>query len=240
MICLFDGDIFVFRVAVSTKEESLAIAKARLDEAIEKVLYRMNTREYIFFLSGSDNFRYNVNPEYKANRREAVDPIHREDLKVHAIMKWNAVVSHGIEADDAMAMEQMRTDPTGDYPETVIVTIDKDLNMVPGPHYNFVKEILFSVSEKEGIRFFWEQLLIGDKVDNIIGIAGLGPVKSKRALQDAETEDEMFEIVREIYNDDERLAMNARCLWMCRKEPDEWRHTEYAKALGVQTQPLEH
>ena len=240
MIALIDGDILIFRTAAATNEESLGIAKARLNELVESILFRLNTREYIFYISGSDNFRYKANPEYKANRREAVDPVHREALKIHAIEVWNAQVVHGMEADDALAMEQMRTDPTGDYPETVIVTIDKDLNMVPGPHFNFVKDTLFSVSHKEGTRFFWEQLLIGDKADNIIGIDRIGPVRAKKALQDAHTEDEMFDIVRSIYNDDERLLMNARCLWMCRKEPDEWRKTEYAKALGMQPEPVEY
>ena len=227
MIALLDGDIYCFRTAAGAAGESLAIAQARLDEMVEKTLARLNTREYIFFLSGSDNFRYRVNPEYKANRKDAVDPEHRDALKLYAMQKWNAKLVHGMEADDALAIEQMRSDPTGDYPETIICTIDKDLNMVPGPHFNFVKDIIYFVSYKEAERFFWEQLLIGDKADNVIGIAGIGPVKAKRALDGCTNSYEMFEVVRNIYNDDERMAMNARCLWMCQKDIDEWVDTEY-------------
>ena len=112
MLALLDGVILVFRTAAASNGESLGIAKARLDELVERILFRLNTREYVFYLSGSENFRYNVNPEYKANRREAVDPIHRDALKLYAIERWNAQVVHGMEADDALAMEQMRTDPT--------------------------------------------------------------------------------------------------------------------------------
>jgi DNA polymerase-1 len=156
--------------------------------------------------------------------------------------KWNAQLVHGMEADDALAMAQCAEffcDENYESGDSIIVTIDKDLQMIPGKHYNFVKDTETYVDPRDGLRFFWEQLLIGDKADNIIGIAGIGPIKAQRALQNATTEDKMFEVVRSIYQDDERLLMNARCLWMCREEPDEWRKTKYAIALGVRPEPLE-
>lgn len=233
MLALLDGDILIYRSAAKMNKESLESAMYDLDNRVCNILERLNTHEHVFYISGSENFRYDVNTEYKANRKKTTDPVYREDLKIYALSKWNAQVVHGMEADDALAIEQMRTDPTVDHPQTVIVTIDKDLNMVPGPHYNFVKDILYSVSEREATKFFWEQLLIGDAADNIKGIERVGPVKAKALLSGVSREDEMFEIVRSIYNDDARLLMNARCLWMCRKEPDEWLKSKYGIELST-------
>ena len=67
-------------------------------------------------------------------------------------------------------------------------------------------------------------MLIGDTTDNIFGITGLGPVKSKKYLSSAETEQDLFDLVYNKYDDPERFLMNGVCLWICQEEGVTWTH----------------
>jgi DNA polymerase-1 len=133
---------------------------------------------------------------------------------------WGFEVIDGMEADDAIGIEAYRHEPE----ETIIVSIDKDLNMIRGNHYNFVKEEKYFVTEEDAIRNFYLQILTGDKIDNIIGLQGIGPVKSKKLLADCNTEVEMYEAVLKAYDGDEaRVLENAKLLWILREPNQVWR-----------------
>ena len=106
------------------------------------------------------------------------------------------------------------TDPE-DY---TIITTDKDLNMLRGKRYNFVKKEFNYVTEEQAMRFFYTQLLTGDRTDNIQGIPGIGPKKAEKMLKDAVTEEEMYNVAKLGYADDVVLLENARLLWL-RREP---------------------
>jgi 5'-3' exonuclease len=104
---------------------------------------------------------------------------------------------------------------------TVICRIDKDLLQIPGKHYNFVKKITQEVALDQGLKFLYMQSLIGDRSDNIIGVAGLGPVKAERALAELLPE-EWYDKCRELYNDDERFHLNMKLLYIWQKPNDSW------------------
>lgn len=71
--------------------------------------------------------------------------------------------------------------------------------------------------------FFYSQIVMGDRADNIEGIHGIGPVKAKRLLSECTTEQELYDKVLGAYdNDEERVITNARLLWLRRKEEDVW------------------
>jgi hypothetical protein len=165
-----------------------------------------------------------------------VDPKWREACKEFLVTEWKAEITDGYEADDALGINQ---DKKGYWKEgghsplynTIICSIDKDLDMIPGLHYswpivrggNVVREgKLYEVTEIEGIRSFYRSILVGDRTDNIIGAAGIGKVKAAKIIDPLETELEMFEAVRNIYNDDERLLKNGKLLWIMRKEHEQW------------------
>ena len=66
-------------------------------------------------------------------------------------------------------------------------------------------------------------MLIGDKVDNIIGVRGIGKVKADRYIDVIEYEPEMIETVLNLYEGDvQRFYMNAQCLWIMQKEGETW------------------
>ena len=238
MIALLDGDIYAFRSAASSENDDLGIAIYRCEEMIDNTLSQTGADEFKIFLSGDNNFRYKIYPEYKAHRKEE-KPRHLKDVKQHLIEKYNAEVSDGCEADDLLGIAQDKYGEdhwTGASKySTIICSLDKDLRMIPGKHYSFEisgtsplgkkwvrpMEIL-EVSPEDALKTFYTQLLTGDPADNIKGAAGIGKVKAAKILQDLYTEKDMFEAVEAYYSSEEELRMNGQCLWIFRKPDNIW------------------
>ena len=224
------GDIYAFRSAAASENEELGIAVYRLEEMLDNTLAETGADEFSIFLSGENNFRYEIYCEYKANRTQP-KPRHLKDLKNYLIEKYQAVVSDGCEADDLLGIEQCKAESNS----TIICSLDKDLRMIPGNHYSFAirgtnkgtswerpAEKVF-VEPLEGLRHFYTQVLTGDSVDNVKGAPGIGKVKAKRILQDCINEQEMFEAVRDCFYCDEELLITGQCLWIWRKDKDIWK-----------------
>lgn len=224
MIALIDADILVYRVGWTTNDVSTGIASSRMREVFRGIMEALNTSDYIAYLTGQekDNYRYDIFPEYKAGR-PAIKPTHYQWLRDHLILDYGANVVNGMEADDALGIEQTAIMASGEH-ESTIVSIDKDLDQIPGWHYNFVKGILYRVEPLEGTRHFYNQLLQGDRVDNIQGIKGVGPKTSEKWLRHCTTEEEMFHVVRDKYGllvgreSEELLRRNGRLLYIRTKK----------------------
>jgi len=103
----------------------------------------------------------------------------------------------------------------------VICSVDKDFDQVPGWHYNFVKNEKYYVTPEEGLFFFYRQILMGDRIDNIMGIKGIGEKKSAKILEGM-TEQEMYDKCVELHESEERVIENARLLWLRREEGQLW------------------
>jgi len=220
MKALVDADILVYRFGFASEGDPAEFALARLSEFLDNLSSSDGIDEVWGYLTGKGNFRNEiaVTAPYKGNRI-LVKPYHYQLLREYMERAWGFEVIEGMEADDAIGIESYRNEPD----ETLIVSIDKDLNMIRGHHYNFVKEERYYVTEEEAIRNFYLQILTGDKVDNIIGLAGIGPVKSKKLLVDCNNELEMYEAVLKAYDGDEaRVLENARLLWILREEKQVW------------------
>jgi len=220
MKALVDADILVYRFGFASDGDPAEFALARISEFLDNLQAMEGIDEVWGYLTGSNNFRNEIakTAPYKGNRVMA-KPYHYQLLREYMERAWGFEVIDGMEADDAIGIEAYRNEPD----ETIIVSIDKDLNMIRGHHYNFVKEEKYFVTEKEAIRNFYLQILTGDKVDNIIGLDGIGPVKSKKLLKDCNTELEMYEAVLKAYDGDEaRVLENARLLWILREEKQVW------------------
>ena len=213
MKALIDSDIVCYRCAATAEDDESWIASARTDKLVEDILAGLNAPEYELFLSGPSNFRKDIYPEYKANRKQP-KPKHLEHCRNFLIDRWEAEVVYGYEADDALGM--------GQNEDTVICSIDKDLKMIPGMHYDFVKKELIMVSPEAAMRTFYTQLLTGDSGDNIKGCPGIGKVKARLILDGCETDQQMFEACQTTYNDDEALLFNAKLIWIWRKANDIW------------------
>lgn len=185
--------------------------------------------DMIVYLSGASNFRNGIATikPYKGNRDAAHKPVHAPDIKAMMRKSYRSRTSENEEADDQIAYEHY-ADWVNDPYSSVIATIDKDLDMIPGLHYNFVKKESYYVTPEMGSWNFYKQCLTGDTTDNIPGIDGIGPVKATRALPSpGSTELELYTVVRGLYGEafgeaaDARLLEVGRLLWI-RRRPDEW------------------
>lgn len=190
---------------------------------LERILADVGATEYEVWLSGPDNFRYKVYPEYKAKRLDAKRPRWEKEVKKYLVDHWQANYSVGCEADDMLGVRQMQEIGT------IICHLDKDMNMIPGRHYNWELSRLgkvirhakeYSVSPEDATRFFYYQMLTGDPTDNIKGIPGIGPVKANVILDSCEGK--YFDAVRANYGSDEEMEMNGKCLWIWRRMNDIW------------------
>jgi 5'-3' exonuclease len=125
----------------------------------------------------------------------------------------------GQEADDAIGIEAYKSEEDS----YLIMTIDKDLDMIRGWHYNFIKGIRYHVDECDTLRWFYTQVLTGDRVDNIPGLKGIGPKKAEKILGEATEEGELFQAVLKAYDNDlARLTEMGQLLWIRRKEGELW------------------
>ncbi len=221
---LIDADLVAFRCAASCeswvldehgeKEKAVLpveIAYARANELMENLLREVGTDNYKAFLTDSDgNFRKTVSEDYKANRKDTIRPIHLKALEEFLIQSWGAERAVGCEADDLLGICQTTNHELGI--DSVIVTIDKDLDTIPGKHYKFIKyegkafsfapyaEGGYAVSEEEALYFFYQQLMRGDPTDNITGCPGIGPKKAEKALEPVRGDEAaMYQVVFQQY-----------------------------------------
>lgn len=215
MRALIDGDIVVYRGAASAEKEEQWVALARADQMMQDILADTGSDSYSVYLTGTDNFRREIAPSYKANRPEE-RPAHWQAVREFLVTHHKAEVCNGHEADDQLGIQQDKKCGT-----TVICSIDKDLLQIPGRHYNFVKKTFQEVGTDEGLKHLYLQSLIGDRSDNIIGVAGIGPVKAAQAL-DGLLPEEWYDKCRELYNDDERFHLNMKLLYIWQKPDDIW------------------
>lgn len=215
--------------------DSEYIARYNTDVMVERILERLDNyvkvTDYQLYLTGGDNFRKEVATiqPYKGNR-VAPRPEHFDTTRAHLVEKWGAIVIEGMEADDQLAIEAER-----DRDGVILVSIDKDLNTVPGWHFSWgthnKEEDYYFVTEQEATRFFWTQVLTGDKGDNIPGLSRVGPKKAAKILEGCTTQREYYEACLEAYKKqyeepEKALAENATLLYLLRSEDDQWRVPE--------------
>lgn len=220
MKALIDGDILVYRIGFASENETESIAVARCSEFIEDLILFNGFGEYQGYLTGKTNFRNEiaVTAPYKGNRKSA-KPKHYQLLRDYMESAWSFTMIEDQEADDAIGIAAYEME-VGEY---CICSIDKDLDMLRGDHYNFVKDERYFITEEEGIKNFYKQLLMGDRVDNIIGIKGIGTVKAERLLKECKNENEMYLAILEAYDGNaERVLENGRLLWIRRQPLQLW------------------
>lgn len=194
---LIDGDLLVFSSCAAIEygnepsEVNFNEIANNIDSRVMNMKRRLGAKKVILLFSGKLNFRFQVMPEYKADRANAWRPYHLANGIAYAEGKYESIKEDGLEADDWCGI---LAHPS----KVVIATIDKDIPTVPDVwHYRWetqhAGERLFftdgygeleckikSGNKKQikgtGRRFFYLQLLTGDPTD---GIMGCGVQKTK-------------------------------------------------------------
>lgn len=168
--------------------------------------------DYVAYLTATNDttsFRTLLYPEYKANRKSLVRPVHYQAVRDYLIETWKAEVVSEIEADDMVCQKQHEMyqgnysgvsstefKMSSYYAPAVLVGIDKDLDQQPGLHYNYTKDSWYYVTEIEGLRNLYSQMLTGDRSDNIPRVKkGWKEKEALAKINVAKTEEELYDIV---------------------------------------------
>lgn len=155
---------------------TIAIFDDLVDEMIWSACGWKEDDQTLFF-TGKRNFRKEIFPSYKANRK-GPKPEFLADVTKHAVDHWNTVVCQGYEADDGICMAAYERG----LDNVVIVSADKDFRQIPCEIFSTYSLTTVHPTEEEADYNFWKQALTGDSVDNIKGIPGIGPKKAEAIL----------------------------------------------------------
>lgn len=231
-VALIDADILCYQTAASCEvetrwdddihtvhsdfKEAWRVLKAKTDRVVEKV----EADEIVMVLSSNTNFRMDVYPQYKGNRKAVRKPLCLADLKAKTADTWESYRFPSLEGDDVLGI--LTTDPDF-YPdhEKVIVSIDKDMKTLPGKFYDFGKDEWHDISEDEANWWHMYQTLIGDTTDGYPGCPGIGPKKAEAILADLPLGDRWQAVVAayEKAKLSEAVALQqARCAYLLRHQ----------------------
>jgi hypothetical protein len=174
---------------VHPESEEFAIEATRTQvQSIEKACrenYGVDAFDEItIVLSGPGNYRERLATifPYKGNRDPEHKPYWYQAIRNHLTHDWGAVVVHGREADDECSIiaanHRLDSRVRSDRLDYVVATIDKDLDQIPGEHYNYLKQVFYRQPADAARAFFWQQALSGDPTDGIPGCWRVGETKA--------------------------------------------------------------
>jgi 5'-3' exonuclease len=229
-IALIDGDLWCYDIPFAAEagsdNPSLDYCITAAEQRMDAILKATGCTDIEVYLTGGGNFRNDVATiqKYKAGR--GAKPMLYADMREWMKFKWDAKVIEGMEADDQLAIRQMQ-----EKGDSVIVSRDKDLRMVRGWHYGypcgkqpefklkFIDKLGYLDYNKGktsggGMKWFFAQLLMGDKTDNIQGVKGVGAKKAYDTIEPLQDTQQMFDVCLELYGSLDALLENANLLWM--------------------------
>lgn len=213
-VLLIDGDILLYKIALNNEIDTHwgdglwtlhcdeKVCKADVDAVIDDLGSSLSADDYVVTLTDANNFRKDVLPSYKSNRREKRKPMVLKALRKYVMEKHNGVSWKNLEADDVMGIMG-----TEDNSETIIYSQDKDLKTIPtyisqdGIDYELI-------SEAQADYNFMTQTLTGDTTDGYSGLKGVGKVTAEKILGTVgQSVDELWDKVLKAY---ERKGMTER------------------------------
>ena len=189
---LIDADILLYRAASSVEreiewEEDIFTLYADLNEAktafkvqLQRIQDKLKSDDVLCCLtSRSGNFRKQVSPTYKSNRKGTRKPVGYVALCDWVSDTYDSITKPNLEADDVMGILQTKPENIG---KTIIVSDDKDMKTIPGKLYRPTADEMLDVTEADAEAFFLQQCLQGDQVDGIPGLKGCGEKTAKKIL----------------------------------------------------------
>ncbi len=154
--------------------------------------YQSNQIAVIFDAKGK-TFRNEIYADYKANRPPMPDDLRDQIEPLHQMIKaigLPLISIEGVEADDVIGTLSQQATDAGI--ETVISTGDKDMAQLVNQHVSLINTMTNQFLDIEGVKNKFgipPELIIdflalmGDKVDNIPGVAGVGEKTALALLQ---------------------------------------------------------
>ena len=186
---LIDGDVTYHRATwQKTAEGNLpnyTQAVTAIEDHYRWLMDYLHADKMTVVLSGasSENFRKELYEPYKGDRPTERNPL-LDELKAYLLATYDCKQIPMLEADDVLGI--LSSEPQ-DAETRIIVTIDKDLQQIPGFIFNPSKwkDGVKQVSLEDGDLKFYEQWMTGDSTDGYPGIPGVGPVRAKSIIEEA-------------------------------------------------------
>lgn len=229
---LMDADSFLYSTAAKAEQENPCegregeyvsdwnTVKHMFDEKFILLKNKLKYPDIQMFISGDFNFRYMINPVYKANRQFIRTPLYLNKLKDYIVEKHGGIRSHGGEADDYTVWYANK------YPDSIVLAIDKDVKkQVTNKVYDYWKESYQDRYNKEECEYnFYAQILIGDHGDNLKGCPGIGVKKAQEYIQMGMSKKEYWRGIAKAFNSKgiprTRALLDARCIRMDQVDPE--------------------
>ena len=238
-VLVIDGDILAYQIATNNEQptnwgDGLWTLHAdegsciqQLDAVIDDLGANLSADDYVVALTDKNNFRKDVLPTYKSNRKEKRKPIVLNAMREHIMEKHNGIIWDNLEADDVMGI--MATEPALNE-ERILVSIDKDMRTIP---CNLSQDgtTIEQIPEKIANYNFMIQTIMGDKTDGYDGIEGVGIKTAEKLIKKYTnvTLLDLWKIVKGIYK--EKGYTHAEALQQARVAHI-LRHGEYNKKTG--------
>ena len=208
-LILVDGSSYLFRAyhalpaLTNSKGLNTGAAKGVIGMIRKLVADYAGDQVVVIFDAKGPTFRNDIYPEYKANRppmpdelREQIEPIH-DTIRA---MGLPLICIGGVEADDVIGTLSVEAANRGR--EVVISTGDKDMAQLVNDHVTLINTMNNTTMDYDGVvdKFGVPPTLIidllalmGDKVDNIPGVAGVGEKTATALLQHLGGIDSIYE-----------------------------------------------
>ncbi|RMH83276.1 DNA polymerase I [Pseudomonas sp. AOB-7] len=189
-LILVDGSSYLYRAFHALPP--LTTSKGLPTGAVKGVLNMLKSlrKQYpnspfaVVFDAKGGTFRDELFAEYKANRPSMPDELRVQVEPLHASVRalgLPLLCVEGVEADDVIGT--LARQAAGEKRDVVISTGDKDMAQLVCPHVTLVNTMTGSVYDADGVKekfgvgpeLIIDYLaLMGDKVDNIPGVPGVG------------------------------------------------------------------
>lgn len=198
-LILVDGSSYLFRAYHSPPH--LTNSKGEATGAIYGVVNMLKsllkqyqpTQMAVVFDAKGPTFRNQLYSEYKANRPPMPDDLRSQIAPLHRIveaMGLPLLCISGVEADDVIGTLARQASAAGRH--TLISTGDKDMAQLVDQHVTLINTMTDTLLDPEGVsakfgippELIIDYLaLMGDKVDNIPGLPGVGEKTAAALLQ---------------------------------------------------------
>lgn len=236
---LIDADVLVYQAAAAVETEvkwddDLWTLHAFESDGIrcikEKITYLKEifkepktSLDMLYMFTSSVNFRKDVYPLYKANRKAKRKPIILNKLREYMMINYPSFIEPKLEGDDLLGIFSTMSYKKEEE-KRIIVSIDKDMKTIPGYFFDMNKqeEGVKEISQHEADYWHMYQTLIGDATDGYSGCPGVGPKTATKILAKApsKTYEEMWPLVVNTYEkkglDEEDALVMARVARICR------------------------
>ena len=193
---LIDGDIIAYQQCASIETPThwgndlwtlhcdFKKARASIDDVLNGFMEKLEADSCMIALSDHQNYRKEIYPAYKENRKKTRKPVCYGEAREHLIYTKNAKIYSKLEADDVLGVWATSKPVGKEEVEKIIVSVDKDFKTIPCNLYNPNEDSLGIQKIPEGLADYWfmYQTLIGDSTDGYPGCPTIGPKGAEKII----------------------------------------------------------